>query len=212
MGDSRCIGIAVSKAVKSFCQWYMNQCQPSLWAPSSSRALGNGLCGNGVSGCLVTCLRSCASLAPCLEVVDGSWLLWFTSRSDRVLHVSQWSNSQGVNAELAHCLSTHWIFCLTPLSPMFWSTKRSLLITTYFSSIVPFLSLQWEFSSSFYSFIPPGFTLLLTFGLFFSTECGLWYLLFFSCLCLKNSYPIEKNAIDLANQLHKMFFICTFGL
>lgn len=25
-----------------------------------------------VSGCLVTCLRSCVSLAPCLEVVDGS--------------------------------------------------------------------------------------------------------------------------------------------
>lgn len=34
--------------------------------------IGNGLCANGVSGCSVTCLRSCASLAPCLEVVDGS--------------------------------------------------------------------------------------------------------------------------------------------
>lgn len=41
---------------------------------------------------------------------------------------------------------------------MFWCTQRSLLITVYFSCIVPFLSLQWEFSASFYSFISLGET------------------------------------------------------
>lgn len=42
---------------------------------------------------LVTRLRSCARLALCLEVVDGSWLLWFTGNSTCVLYASQWIDS-----------------------------------------------------------------------------------------------------------------------
>lgn len=42
---------------------------------------------------LVTCLWSCARLALCLEVVDGSWLLWFTGNSTCVLCASQWTDS-----------------------------------------------------------------------------------------------------------------------
>lgn len=97
-GGSQCIDIAVSKAVQSFSHLNMDQCQPSLGGPYQLGALGIclgclPLCV--VSGCFVTCLRSCVSLALCLEVVDGNWLLWFTSRYDRVLRASQWTDSRG---------------------------------------------------------------------------------------------------------------------
>lgn len=86
-----------------------------IWCESGHVSVLNPDWRDDTDGCVrrfVTCLRSCASLARRLEVVDGSWLLWFTGRSDGVLCASQWTDSRGVDGELVHCPSPrrpHWI-------------------------------------------------------------------------------------------------------
>lgn len=68
---------------------------------------------------LVTCLWSCARLALCLEVVDGSWLLWFTGNSTCALcaFTMGWlmgSRRRACSVSISAPFSLE-LFCLTPL-------------------------------------------------------------------------------------------------